>query len=139
MGFQKILVILIGWMLLCGTCFSQVSVTARIHLNQVGFYTDAPKKAVLTGNATTPVFYVTTTNLRDTVYTGQLGVAKQSSNSNTITRIADFSGLKKAGSYCIVIPGVGHSYPFPIGESIHAQAAKASLKGFYFQRASMPL
>ena len=118
--------------------FSQ-TLTSRIKLNQLGFYPNAPKIAVLTGPDSATDFYITSTNLRDTLFTGKLSEEKQSAYSSTKTRIADFSALNKQGSFVIYIPGVGHSYIFEINDSVNSSAAEASLKGFYYQRASMPL
>lgn len=121
------------------TSFSQ-NLTANIRLNQLGFYPGAKKIAVFidstdAGNS----FYITSTNLRDTVFKGTLGEQKQSAYSSLKTRLADFSALVKTGSFIVCIPGVGHSYIFEISDSVNKPAAVAALKGFYFQRASMPL
>jgi endoglucanase len=115
------------------------SFTARIKLNQLGFYPNAPKIAVLTGNDTATNFYITSTNLRDTFYTGVLSEKKQSAYSATKTRIADFSNIKKEGSFVVFIPGIGHSYVFEINDDANREAAVSTLKGYYFQRVSMPL
>ncbi|HEX8315469.1 MAG TPA: cellulase N-terminal Ig-like domain-containing protein, partial [Flavisolibacter sp.] len=90
------------------------SVTPRIKLNQLGFYPSAPKLAVITGETTTTDFYITSTNLRDTIFTGTLSPEKQSANSATKTKIADFTALKTGGSFVVLIPQVGHSYVFTI-------------------------
>ena len=111
----------------------------QIKLNQVGFYPHAPKVAIVTGNATAKNFYVTSTNLRDTVYRGVLSETKQSKYSKTTARLADFSTLNRSGSYVVSVPGVGHSYVFLVGSTIHRETSVATLKGFYFQRMSMPL
>lgn len=110
-----------------------------IRLNQVGFYTSGPKVAIVTGDVTATIFYVTSTNLRDTFYTGTLGPARQSKYSVTITRLADFSPLRKVGSFVVLVPGVGHSYGFRVADGVYNEAAIATLKGFYYQRASMTL
>jgi endoglucanase len=39
----------------------------------------------------------------------------------------------------IHVPGVGISYSFQVTSNIHSSVAKASLKGYYYQRVSMPL
>ncbi|MEO6454947.1 MAG: glycoside hydrolase family 9 protein [Ginsengibacter sp.] len=114
-------------------------ISGNISLNQIGYYPNTPKVAVVTGNVAGNDFYITTTNLRDTVYAGKLSEEKKSSYSSAITRIADFSSLKKKGSYVVVIPEAGNSYVFEINNYIHRQVAIASLKGFYYQRVSMPL
>ena len=115
------------------------SVTTRIKLNQLGFYPNAPKLAVVTGEVSATQFYITSTNLRDTVFTGMLSAEKQSTNSSTKTKWADFSSLKSKGSFVVLVPGLGHSYVFEISDAANKSAAVATLKGYYYQRASMPL
>jgi endoglucanase len=121
-----------------GTVFSQ-NVTPRIKLNQLGFYPSAPKLVIVTGETGATKFYITSTNLRDTVFTGMLSDEKQSQNSSTKTKLADFSPLKIKGSFVVLIPGIGHSYVFQISDDVNKAAAISTLKGFYYQRVSMPL
>ena len=115
------------------------NVTGRIALNQAGYYPTAPKIAVVTGSVATTNFYITSTNLRDTLYTGKFSEEKQSAYSTTKTRIADFSALTTKGSFVVFVPGIGHSYVFAIGDDANKEAAIATLKSFYYQRVSMPL
>jgi endoglucanase len=119
-------------------CLGQQA-TPEIHLNQVGFYTDAPKLAAVTRSTGSNKFFVINTISADTVFKGELGVEKISSNSGTKTRIADFSGVQRDGVYRLDVTGLGQSYQFKIGKGIHAQTAKALLKGFYYQRSDVPL
>jgi len=119
--------------------FSFSQVTDRIKLNQDGFYPNAPKVAVVTGEVAGGPFYVTSTNLRDTVFRGTLSAQKQSTNSSTVTRVADFSPVVKKGSFVVCVPGAGNSYVFSISNNVNRNEAIAVLKGFYYQRASMPL
>ncbi len=119
--------------------FSFSQVTGRIKLNQEGFYPNAPKVAVVTGEVADGQFYVTSTNLRDTVFAGTLSPQKQSAYSSTLTRIADFSPVSKKGSFVVCVPGIGNSYVFNINNDANRNVGRATLKGFYYQRASMPL
>lgn len=124
-------------LLIC--CYAISQPNERIMINQVGFYPHSSKKAIITGEVKTNEFYITTTNLRDTLFSGNLSPSKKSAYSTTITRIADFSALNKTGSFVVVVPGLGSSYIFRIGDDIFKETAIATLKGFYFQRVSMPL
>jgi endoglucanase len=135
MYFKCITIILL---LLPFFSFSQ-PVTDQIKLNQVGFYPNAPKVAVVTGEVHSNDFYVASTNLRDTVFRGTLSEEKQSAYSSTKTRIAVFSSFTGKGSYVVCIPGVGTSYVFEINDSVNKNAGIATLKGYYYQRVSMPL
>jgi endoglucanase len=112
---------------------------SSIQLNQLGFYPEVPKMAVLTNQSTINDFYVVSINLKDTLLKGVLSAPMQSGNSSLITRIADFSNFKKAGKYVIAIPGNGNSYPFSIAENVNSVVGIAALKAYYFQRVSMAL
>lgn len=89
----------------CFIVFSYKTVNAQkltedIKLNQVGFYTNAPKQAFLTGGSTEKYFYITSTNLRDTFYTGTLGTIHKSAYSTTVAQLADFSAFQKKRKLC---------------------------------------
>lgn len=109
-----------------------------IQLNQLGFYPNAEKIAVLTAPLNANKFYVLSQNLKDTCFTGKPSIEQQSAYSNTKTSLLDFSEFKKKGIYIIKV-GAIQSYPFSISEDANKAAAIASLKGFYFQRSSIPL
>ncbi|WP_343303249.1 glycoside hydrolase family 9 protein [Chitinophaga niabensis] len=110
-----------------------------IVLNQAGFYPDAPKVAVVTNAPAASKFYVINADKKDTVFFADLGEEKQSGNSDTKTRIADFTKLTTKGNFFIHVPGVGNSYIFKISDDANREVAIATLKGFYYQRVSMPL
>jgi endoglucanase len=118
--------------------FSQ-GVSAEIRLNQLGFYTNAPKIAILVSDSSVNKFYITSTNLRDTVFAGSLSEEKQSKYSSLKTRIADFSSVTAKGSFFVVVPGIGHSYVFEINDNVNREPAISTLKGYFYQRVSMPL
>lgn len=109
-----------------------------IHLNQIGFYPQAPKIAVVT-EGEPDYFYVLSPDFSDTLYTGQLSSIREAPNSGERVRVADFSDFNEPGTYIIWITKLGYSYPFTIKPSVYEDAAKASLKGFYFQRMSAPI
>ena len=113
--------------------------SSRIQLNQLGFYPQAPKLAVITGNNKPASFYMIDAGTKDTVFSGRISTGKQSSNSSTIVQRADFTALQKSGTFYISVPGVGQSYPFSISKNVLRPVALSSLKGFYFIRSNMPL
>jgi endoglucanase len=134
--FQSFLYLL-PFLLYLPSCSQTVS--DRIKVNQLGYYSNAPKIAVVTGSTDAQTFYITSTNLRDTLFSGKLSQEKQSINSSTKTKIADFSSIRQNGAFVVLIPGVGHSYVFDIRNNVNHTAAVAGLKGYYYQRVSMPL
>ncbi|MGN7887828.1 glycoside hydrolase family 9 protein [Dyadobacter sp. 22481] len=109
-----------------------------IRLNQIGFYPAAPKVAVVVSDEA-DAFEVKEAKTGKTVLKGKLGNVRTSQHSGKHTRLADFSGLRKPGSYVIEIAGLGRSARFNIGKQVHRDVAKAALKGFYYQRASIDL
>ncbi len=109
-----------------------------IKLNQEGYYPNAPKAAVITNQFSSGDFYLTSENLKDTFFRAVLSEERQSAYSSTKTRVADFSSFTRLGKYRVV-NGSTYSYPFEIKNNVNRTAAIAVLKGFYYQRASMPL
>ncbi|HWK07247.1 MAG TPA: glycoside hydrolase family 9 protein [Puia sp.] len=135
-----------------------IRLTAQsIRINQLGYYPHAPKIAIVTFSpgsvdaaTTDQPFYLLSPHGHDTaytgpegppdtVYTGRLGPLQHSTNSSVTTRIADFSAITKEGVYEIAVPDIGTSYPFRIGPHAAEQVARASLKGYYYQRSAMAL
>jgi endoglucanase len=120
---------------------------SAVVVNQLGFYPDAPKRAVVTGVTLRDVFYIVSVadnapswqGRVDTLYFGRLGPVTPSANSSLSTRVADFSAVRKPGTYRVVVPNLPNSYPFVIAANALRPAAVAALKGFYYMRSAMPL
>jgi endoglucanase len=110
-----------------------------IRLNQVGYYPNSTKLAIVTGKVQSQFFCIVTSDGRDTVYNGSLSLEKKSAFSSTITRIADFTDFQQTGSFVLRIDRLTQSYPFEIRNDVYHELGKAVLKGFYFQRSSIPL
>lgn len=109
-----------------------------INVNQLGYYPAAPKYAVIKTDQ--PVeFYIYKTGTSEKIFTGKLEGPRQSEFSDKKTCIADFSVVTKEGSYALEIPGIGKSHSFEIKTNVHDEVAKASVKGFYYQRLSTEL
>ncbi len=108
-----------------------------IHLNQIGFYPDGPKQAVVQG-AAEGTFEVIAEN-GERRFTGQLSSEEAWEMSGERVRVADFSDLDVPGVYRLRVPGVGDSDPFEIKRAVLSDLTKGILKGFYYQRASSAL
>jgi len=124
----------LGFASICSCLYAQ---PPQIAVNQVGFYPASPKQAVVVGMPAETAFSVVSEK-GDVVFTGKLGVIRKSKNSSLETRVADFSEFTQTGKYKITA-GELVSPVFTITENVHRDAAKAVLKGFYYQRVSMPL
>jgi endoglucanase len=118
--------------------YSQETLTVDIRLNQLGFYPEAPKIAIVHSSEAME-FMVTTPDKKKVLFKGKLGPAVKSDFSDKRYRSADFSAVKQRGRFIVVVPGVGHSYPFEIKPDVHRELAKASIKSYYFQRLSIDL
>jgi endoglucanase len=110
-----------------------------IHLNQSGFYTNGPKVAVVIGNVSPGKFYILRTAFNDTVFKANLSDSVSAQYSSGPARLADFSAFNKPGKYVLFVKGIGNSYPFEIKNKAQHQVSVSSIKGFYYQRVSMPL
>jgi len=110
-----------------------------IRLNQIGYYPNSTKLAIVTGKVRSPLFCIVTSDGKDTLYEGSLSLEKKSTFSRTITRIADFTDFQQTGCFVLRIDGITQSYPFEIKSEVYHELGKAVLKGFYFQRSSIPL
>ena len=126
-------------------CFASMAITGNkvsaqaIRLNQLGFYTHAPKIAVVTGDTLSNTFCLIKEGTRDTVYTGTLQAPVHSPYITAATRLANFTAFSTPGKYVLWVKGCGSSYPFAIGNNAQHRVAVAALKGYYYQRVSMPL
>ena len=109
----------------------------NIRLNQTGFYPAGPKIGIVL-NARGDNFYVQTTAKKN-VFTGKLRKSIKPTFGGAYTSIADFSEFKTTGKYLLYVPGASYSYPFEIKPSVHRYVAAASIKAYYFMRASIPL
>jgi endoglucanase len=123
--------------LLSTYCFPQHR-SEKILINQRGYYPNAPKIAVISDHKA-DIFFITSPDLTDTIYTGITAGPKSAGYSPAETWLADFSELNISGMYVMTVPGLGYSWPFEISPSIHSELAHSSLKSYYFQRMSTPL
>lgn len=121
--------------LACATSWAQSDL---IRLNQVGFYPNGPKTAVVIGSSSKK-FYVLDAVKKDTVFKGTLSASATWPYSGETVQKADFSSLTKAGKYILGVTGTGNSYPFEIAPKVHEAMGKAALKSYYFQRTAFEL
>src|SRR5450759_5115381 len=104
----------------------------RIRLNQIGFYPDAPKIAVIT-DYNNSEFLIKSATSGEIVFKSKLSSPHKSEFSPKVTRIADFSVVTKPGIYKLNLPGQGDSYTFEIKPKIFCNLTKLLLKVFIFR------
>ena len=113
--------------------------STAIRLNQVGFYPNSPKIAVVCEAIPDAIFYLKNAGSGEIAYQGKLSAPRIHHLSQKATRIADFSDFQTPGTYVVEVPAMGISHPFEIKKKIHEPVAIGALKGFYFQRVSVEL
>ena len=111
---------------------------SKIRLNQIGFYPEAPKIAVIVDDKSSE-FVIKSVTSGEVVFKSKLSDPHKSEFSPKVTRIADFSSVTKPGTYELNLPGQGDSYTFEIKPQVFGNLTKALIKAYYFQRMSTPL
>jgi len=114
-----------------------VNSSAQVELNQLGFYSKAPKIAAVIADPNVKDFSIVTEKGKE-VYKGKLSEPAPSKNSSLTVCQADFTKFTKEGKYRLVA-GKQESGVFTIGNNAMNNVAKAVIKGYYYQRVSMPL
>lgn len=117
---------------------SPVNSVGTIKLNQLGFLPNAKKLAVVPATSAAQ-FSVIETATKKVVLTAALGDAKLWPPAEDIVKIADFSQLTAAGDFQIRVAGLADSYSFSIAADVYKELNDASIKAFYYNRASVEL
>ncbi|MEN8798301.1 MAG: glycoside hydrolase family 9 protein, partial [Flavobacteriaceae bacterium] len=131
---------------LLGGCKSKNTATpvegdynAGIRINQVGYYPNATKKAIVAQNTAAESFQVFNTDDMEMVYEGKLSAPQVWELAGETVIVADFSELNAPGSYSLYVEDVGYSFPFEISAEVLRPALKAGMKSYYYQRAGYAL
>ena len=108
------------------------SPTLAIKVDQVGYLAGGPKIALVSDTGKT--FEIRRSSDGNAVFRGRLGPAAVDSLSGDTVQAADFSELRRSGSYYIQVPGVGRSWTFAVDRNVFEQAYYLAMRGFYGQR-----
>lgn len=119
-------------------CLAASMVTAQetIHLSQLGYYPDNDKVAVLTDTSASTFSVVDMDG--NEVFSDESGAVRKWDPSEEYVLIADFSKVDEPGTYQLVA-GNDRSYPFEIANTMYSDLLEASVKAYYFNRASMKI
>ena len=114
---------------------------APIEVNQLGFLPAAQKLAVVPAGANDADarFKVVDAASGKAVFEGKLGPAATWDASGASVRIADFSGLRTAGSYRVTVAGQADSPVFAIGPEPYRALDAGAIRAYTLQRAGMAL
>lgn len=110
----------------------------NIRLNQVGFLPEAQKIAVVVGSSQS-AFEVIKNSNSAVVFSGTLSASKYWSKSEEDVKIADFSDFKTRGTYRLKLGNGDLSHPFKIADDVLLDVTSATIKAYYYNRASMEL
>jgi len=101
--------LLIAVLCACLPCMLQAQDSkSKIRLNQIGFYPDGAKIAVITDVAATD-FKIISVKSGEVILKSKLSAPRKSALSDKMTRIADFSAVQKPGLYKLNIAEQGDS------------------------------
>ncbi len=120
----------------CSSVHSHQFSTGDIRVNQIGYLVGGNKQAVVV--SPTSEQFELRNEAGEVVFGGYLLQKKYWDKSGEEVAIADFSGFKSKGKYFLV-NGQTESSPFVIEEQPYNELIKASIKSFYFHRASAAL
>jgi len=112
--------------------------TVRIAVNQLGYLPSSAKRATVPAGAASR-FQLVDAATGKAAWTGKLGPAALWAPARARVRIADFSALTRPGTYRLRVAGLPDSDPFTIGAGAYDALAAASIRAFYFNRASIAL
>jgi len=105
-----------------------------INIDQVGYRTDAAKKAVFRDVTDQKKFSVVNADTKEVVYTGDLSGPVENTSAKETNYIGDFSSVNKAGKYYISCEGLDDSYTFTIGDDVYSKLIDDSVRMLYLQR-----
>ena len=105
-----------------------------IKVDQAGYLPAAPKIAFVAAKAPAATFVVKRTTDDKVVFKGLLSAATADADSGDQVQSADFSKLKKPGSYYLQVPGVGRSWGFTVAKDAYSRAWYLAMRSFYGQR-----
>ncbi|WP_339756667.1 glycoside hydrolase family 9 protein [Algoriphagus aquimarinus] len=131
--------LLIQWACKAPMIDANLPVDESIRLNQIGFYPDQQKIAIILNHEDAEDFVIWDLDKKDIAFEGKLAKQTTKTLSGQNTRVADFSEFSQTGKFVLVLTGVSKSYPFEIAQQVNVQLGKASIKAFYFQRAGIEL
>jgi len=108
------------------------SAGTAIKVDQVGYPQDGPKVVLVGVEAET--FEIRRSDDNTVAFRGQLSPPQADPDSGDRVQAADFSRLRKPGTYYVEVPGAGRSWNFAVGKDIFAHTYYLAMRGFYGQR-----
>ncbi len=108
--------------------------TPAIKVDQTGYLTQAPKLAMVAGEAAAGAFMVRRAKDSSVVFRGTLSASVHDRDTGDAVQTADFTALTAPGEYYLDIPGLGRSWGFRIGGDVYSRAFYLAMRSYYGQR-----
>jgi endoglucanase len=110
-----------------------------VRLNQHGYMPDAPKRATVATDVTSPLQWKLYNGANSVVKSGTTAIFGMDDASGDHVHIVDFSSFKTPGSgYTLEVYGE-RSYPFDIGNNVYKQLQYDALAYFYHNRSGIAI
>jgi len=138
MKFSAITILSLFILFLCSSVIKAQTKTERPKVNQIGYYPESTKIAILPGTSAT-VFYLRNTSNGSIIYEGSISEGGFYSPGGESVDIADFSDFMIPGTYVLGIYEGEESFEFEIGNNPFSDLSDAIQKAFYYNRASTAL
>lgn len=113
---------------------AEVKSSDAVRIDQCGYVTSEPKMAFVEGKAR---MFVVVREDGAVVFSDTASAEHEWSEAGCNVSLLDFSAVKEAGKYKIVVDDTLASYPFEVSDNPYVELQKASVRAFYYNRASM--
>ena len=100
-----------------------------VRVDQVG-YLPGYRKLGLVADAKAAAFKVVDTATGTAIYAAELGEPLRDEAAGETVRVADFSRVTQPGTYVLLVPGVGRSPSFRIGDDVYEKLFEDSLASY---------
>lgn len=120
---------------LVGGAGRSLAASPDVKVDQVGYLRTEAKLAMVTSGADGGTFLVRRSDDDSVVFSGELGAARDdAAHSGDTVLWANFSRLRKPGTYYLQVAGVGTSHPFVIADHAYLRTFYTVMRSFYGQR-----
>ena len=110
-----------------------------VHVNQMGYLPNAPKRAVVVEAAESPVAWELLDGTGMVVLTGSTRVFGEDDASGEFVHIVDFSGFTTPGTGYTLRVGEETGYPFTIGSDLYGSLKYDALTYYYHNRSGVTI
>jgi len=116
------------------------ALSSQIVINQVGYYPNSPKLALLLNlsHAVNNQVELVDARTQKTVFASELEESSQDKASKDVIQTIDFTNFTQVGRYYLK-HGNLQSYPFDIGTGIYQDALTKLLRSYYLQRCGIAI